>query len=307
MKIKLLFLSLLLISCGRFEKKRPKQNTQDARITQLSQKQELYLQLIQFHLDEYGFILHEECDSLLFTGLLSAVQPISTDITSAKNENNQWFRRPITKPCNSLSTISRDMFIGLMWYIWRHKQLDLANQIFDYGRDNKWVMGQGDISRTFFTPNMQATLAQLIYKLGGTDHVFERNLPMTWGSVSGFEAHIQILLILLVGEMNKKINGDMLDRIKAYKRDNPKNALFSYAYHLYIDGNQSETLNILLDESLYPANSLPTTDNFCTEWLWQRDQFKDGQVNTDWLPCNGNKEHTGADFLFVSGLLLQKD
>lgn len=299
-----ILMSIVLISCGRFEKNKSKETKENPNLSLLQTKNDLYLQLIQPKLDESGFILHEDCDSLLFTGLLSSAQSINTDITAARDPNGQWFRRPLSKPCSSASTISRDMLIGVMWYAWRNNRLDIAEDLFEYGRSHTWIMGEGDKSRTIFTPNMQSTLARLIFKMGGASYV-ERNIPMSWASnLDGFEAHLQTLLIALHGEMYGQISGEMLSKVAALRQNNPNNALFSYIYSKYTTGDQSEAVNILLNKSLFPEKSLPTNANYCTEYLWQRDQLDAETTSSDWLPCDKTKEHTGVDFLFVSGLIL---
>jgi hypothetical protein len=67
-------------------------------------------------------------------------------------------------------------------------------------------------------------------------------------------------------------------------------------YNKYRDGNQQQAIDILLDESLFPSDRLPTArDNRCEEYLWQRDDDP-----KDWGPCDSDRVHDGVDFLFAA-------
>jgi hypothetical protein len=157
-----------------------------------------------------------------------------------------------------------------------------------------------DISRTYFAPNLQATLAEVIYRLGGTNKVSYRGIPQTYVQNTGFAAHLQLLHILLRADLTGGIENTALQVVKYNYNRSPQNPLFAYAYHRYVDGDQTETQDILLIETLFPNNRLPTSHDRCEPWLSQRDGGK------DWEPCDLDKEariHSGGDFLFVAYLL----
>ncbi len=182
-------------------------------IDALNKKQTLYLQLVKSHQDKDGFILTAECDSLLFSSLLATSPEIRIDITAARNADGQWLRRPLIYPeclaCGgSASTISRDQFWGLLSTIWASKRLDIALQLYYYGRKHNWIMGAGLLNPTIFMPDMIALLAEMIYKMGG---------PNLWGGRSlaalpcmftvlnvGYAAHLDMLQILLTSEVSGK-------------------------------------------------------------------------------------------------------
>jgi len=299
MRSKVILLTFpFLLTCGT---NKPKENTSIEIKEVLKQKYELYKELNNSVQDTNGFILFEHCDSLLFSSLLGISKQVNVE--AAKNSNGQWFRRPLTYPeCysnySSKSTISRDMLLGLFYYIYYNKRLDIAEDLFKYGQDNLWIMGEGDPSRTVFTPSMQATLAEIIYKLGGDNHP-HRLYPQSFTKNTSFEAHLTILHILLRAELLGKLTNEELDIVKYQYKRLPKNALFSYTYHKYTDGNQEETINTLLDTNIFPNSNLPTSNNYCTDWLWSRDESK------DWSPCpEENKQWTGGELIFVAHLIL---
>jgi len=301
-KLTFLGMCVSLSFCGRAGKKLPAQ-TELSEL--LRQKRDTYLELIKSQQDVNGFVETDACDSLLFTGLVGAVASLDIDIEAAKDSNNAWFRTP-AKTCfaegRSKSTISRDMYVGLLWYIWKHKRLDLANQIYEYGVDNLWVMGEGELSRTFFTLNMQRLLAEIIQALGGPSHNILLAYPYIYGQeVTGFEAHLQVLNALLRAEIRGNwMNQDEIDLIYAKTKEQPRNPLFQAAYSAYIEGTYEEAITTLMNGYLFPPDRLPTNQDRCTHWIPMR---YDGP---DWLPCSSEpfETHSGGDLIFTSYFIL---
>jgi len=82
--------------------------------------------------------------------------------------------------------------------------------------------------------------------------------------------------------------------LRIYQNESPNNALIKALYHKYKDGNQDETIAILLNTSLFPEDRLPNAKDRCEEYLWQRNP------GPDWQPCDSNKIHDGVDFLFAA-------
>jgi hypothetical protein len=304
--LKKIALLLLLASCGKPGKESPEQTTSPELLAQLTEKYDKILPLSLLKRDSDGFIVTDECDSLLFSSLFGSVSDIGLNITAARDSGGKWHRRPLSYPecypASSGSTISRDMFWGLFWYIWNNRQLALAEELYAYGSGNDWIMGDGDVSRTYMTPGMQGTLSELIYRMGGKNHQVERNLLHTYSSnVTGFEAHLMVLSALIRAEMLGVIEDKAMPAIEAQFARQPKNALFSYAYHKYTDGNQDDTIALLLDEKIWPRDRLPTSRDRKEQWIFQRDYGADWQPDLSKNPV----EYAGADFLFVAHLILK--
>ena len=267
----------------------------------LKNKITIYLDLYKSKTDSNGFIDTLHCDSLLWTSLLGSVLPEGINILAARKCDKSWVRRPLVDgidTCygqgNSSSSISRDMLLGLMWYIWRNKHLDLATDLWEFGSKNNWIMGEGNLGATLFSFNNRNTLAHLIYKLGGKNHSFYKSLPLILGFNVGYAAHLDILTLLLRAELIGKIEYPNL--IKYHFERSPNNALFSYAHAKYIDGDLNPCVKSLLNPDWFPSYRLPTNRDRDESWLWQRD------YGDDWMPSMFNNivEFHGCDFLFIS-------
>lgn len=299
-KTNIFILLLTLNACGWYRHDTEDSHVSDPKRDELLRKYEVYQRFSTYTQDEQGFILTDECDSLIFSSLLGTTK--SVKIETARDNQGAWHRRPLSYeecyPAYSGSSISRDMFIGVFWYIWVNRRLDLAQQIYSYGAANSWVMGEGDLSRTYMTPGLQATLAELIYRLGGEDHYVVRSVPQVYTANTGFAAHLDVLHILLRGEMIGSVNDAELHILEQQTQRMPRNGLFSYSYHRFTDGNQDQAITTLLDSTLFPADRLPTSSDRCEPWIWQRDE------GSDWQPCGGDKMYSGGDYLFLTKLIL---
>lgn len=276
----------LIPSCGsRYEIHKPVERDV---ISHVKHKYETYVKLAQPDL--------HDCDSLLFTSLIEAARKDTNIIDSFRNSDGQWFRRP-SMDCYDLgqskSTISRDMFIGLAWYIWSHKRLDLAEQVIEYANDHSLRMGQGEASRIFFSPSIYATFLLLREHLGGDKAGVRGRIPLVVPSEkTGFVAHLYVLHAMLRKELTGKFNEDAAYEIA---KQNPQNALFQLAA-----GNEAKAADLLLNKDWWPDDRLPTSDDRCSPWIIQR-EYSD----KNWKGCSEGKTHTGGDFLFTAWLLLR--
>lgn len=271
---------------------------------QLLSKYNLYRKLSKREQDRDGFIHSDKCDSILFSSLL-AVGVDSLINIKAAYDGRYWYRRPLKKgecwKCGeSRSTISRDMLLGVMWYIWHFKQEHLAISLWKSVWKNCLRMGQGRWwgADTFMNPTMIATLAQLCNILGYSTFWTRlwAKLPHRPGKAKGFSRHLQCILILL----NQRIYGIITEKEKQALQRNyeeqPTNPL-----HAYAAGHIAEASWLLLNSPFWPATRLPTGRDCKEEWPIQRD-FGDSGLE----PGTSNKTHSGGDFLFVAALVLGK-
>lgn len=305
--LKLSVVFLLQAGCGEiFGRKSTSADTN--KLAELANRSALYTQLLSTHQDAHGFILTEHCDALLFTGLLSAARPdLSIAIRAAQSSNLAWHRRP-NQDCgpsfgNSRSTVSRDMMLGLYWHLWKTKDLELAVELMDFLKSNLYYMpGEGSAGELFMTPPYMRTLADMIRALGGPAYKTELLFPVTYSEDSGFIAHLVTWHIALRGDILGEITNTERNLLKEHRDREPKNPLFQAAYQRYSDGNQDVAISLLLDQSHWPADRLPTTTEHCDEWPIQR-EYKE----KDWGPCPAqNKEHTGAELVAVYELLIKE-
>lgn len=282
MKKVALLLCMLLPCCAPPRKPQPPTNI-DSRV---KAKAELYKHM------HTGWA-HSKCDSLGFTSLCKMAQGCTdVDIYQAQGEPGRWYRSP-EKDCydlgQSASDISKDMFAMLLPYLYHIGDQQSLQQIYDYGKAHGFVMGRGPLSRTFMTPNMVALLQDMI----GMPSDDETEVKL---QKAGYAKHLDVIAMISKAMLNGGLSSSQLKRVKSYLDANPRNALFQAVYHKYSgDGDQTEAIKILLDESLFPTFRLPTSEDRCEEYLWQRD-FND----SDWKPCDRKQTHDGVDFLFAA-------
>lgn len=197
------------------------------------------------------------------------------------------------------STISRDMLTGLAWYAWHNKKLDISEQVISYALKNWGMMGEGDITRINILPGMFSTFCWISYKLGGPSRAWARWIPGDTGNkgLIGYQAHLQVLHILLRKELEGRISSNNKKALQAHAAREPKNPLFQHSV-----GENDKAIEILSDVSLWPEDRLPNSKDRKEPWILQRDHGK------DWKPCMEKEEHThsGGDFIFVYYLIQRK-
>lgn len=295
------FLSLLLIACGR-----PGQVNVTYPVAanqELSELRALYLTLTPTTQDADGFVDFLECDSLLHTGLLGA-GGVRININAARDEQGQWFRRPLTYPeClasgGSKSTISRDMVLGLMWYWYETKNWEDAEAFLKYAVSNNLIIGSADgsvdgFSRTYMTPNMMALLAELIYRLGGPNHYVWRNSTprLIDAALVGYKAHLEVLSAILWGRLTGSNTASEIAALEAYLLRSPDNALRQYAL-----GHSEEAAALLLEH--HPGDRLPTDHDFCNPLRYESENT--GPCITE-FPVT----HAPIHFLLISKWILEE-
>lgn len=296
-------LSFFLTACGAFqdEDKKPKEATAQECLAKIQPVRDLYVQLLPSIADGDGWYETDRCDALLFNSLIAAGGVDSISIPLARDEDGAWFRRP-AKDCyssgGSKSSISRDMLLGVMFYATIAEEKGILEDLYNSGLSQSWVMGAGNISRTYFTPGLQSTLAEAIFYLGGPSFE-ERQYPQAWSTENvNFAAHLDVLHILLRGEIKGGVSEFMLQVLRKQYERSPRNPLFSFAYHKYHTGDYREALELLDNSDVWPKDRLPTTDNYCDEWYFQRDP------GADWEPCpDRQKTHTGGELIFLTKLI----
>lgn len=297
------------LACGPSRKSNP---VDVISVSSLSPKVELYKQ--NQERDENGFIMVDKCDSLFFSGLLGAAIPGSVDITAARSiegTSPTWHRRP-AQDCgpsfgNSRSTTSRDMLLGLMWHMWKNKQLDLAVELMEDLKSNTYYLrGEGSAGELLVNPNLLNTLAHLIRTLGGPRYSLELAYPTSITAGTGFESHLAVWHILLRGDIQGELSSGEFSTLEELAKREPTNPLYKAAYSKYLDGQQKSSVELLLDPKHWPSDRLPTTAEHCSDWPVQRNLLDaDGNPSKDWLPCaEENKIHSGAELLIIYYLIL---
>lgn len=264
--------------------------------------------------DEYGFV--GSCgDQVLFNSLRSTSCNNGTQIYKAENPAipGEWFRdgkRACKIPEQTKTRFSRDMAIGLMFYLWQQhdaKALQEIEELITYSKNKGWYLCDAPeplrTSRCYVNPNLKGTMYELAYQLGGTDNK-ARKVPYIPSEpaikVTGFEAHLSVLHILLRGMMTGSITFLQKEALRYQKNREPRNLLFRTAFAKFDDGNMANIVNELKAMKEFPDDRLPDTFARCEPYLWQRD-FGD-----DWKPCAGALTHPGIDYTFLVALINDK-
>lgn len=246
-----------------------------------------------------GFIETNKCDSLQMTALLGSSGTTIQDLSAAEPSPGKWLRRDTDSgscyPAGSGSEISRDMLLGVMWYAWVHRDLQMLERMYSYGEENNWVMGEGDIARTGFR-TLRGTLAAEIEALGGASRPGQELLadPQLL-ALDGYGAHLQALHILLRGEIYGQLSDWSRHQLRKLADSNPDSPLMNAAAARwssiqYFDKYVAAARN----RKYFPSDRLPTSSDRCIDWATQQKNPK------DWAPCpEENRTHSGGDWLFA--------
>lgn len=258
------------------------------------EKRDLYRSLQEQALDDSGFIDEPttRCDSLLHTGLLNSP---ATSITAAQDQlTGQWYRYSDHKcyPDQAASTISRDMLLGLLWNIYMNQRVDLISDLRNYADEHDWEMGQGDWKRTYLNPQLYETIENLENRL----HGLETSFPLLewWPrDLTGFEAHLQVLHIMLRDRIYGRTTELRQRRLLEHAERQQQNPLFAFAA-----GNTNKACSLFMNDELWPPDRLPTSCDRKEHNLNQRD------FGNDWKPQSGMcVPFSGVDLIFVMELI----
>jgi hypothetical protein len=295
-------LAILCIGCGWMKKDHlPVEDKSPSQ--KLLEKYEFYLAESAKTVDSYGFV-GEHCDSLLYTSL-AAHAGLAVDVFKAEKSPGEWLRHPddscwpAVAPYGSDSTISKDMLLGLLVYLAGTKNAAAAQRVVGYGQAHNWFMGTARtteilLSKCFLTPTLQSD-----YKKLASMSLVEQQSSDSIGVQNGYRGHLDVVHIYASSLLYGGISGSDLSLAKAYCESHPRNALYCAVSHRFDDGNFERSLSVLLDETLFPADRLPSSSERCAQYLWSTED-----TPSDWAPCAEGKTHQGIDFLIAARVIL---
>jgi hypothetical protein len=188
-----------------------------------------------------------DCDAMLWQAKLDAVTGRTELILQAEGSPGRFFRRA-SRDCYSKrlskSSWSRDMAVGFFWWIWRTKSLDAAYRHLNYGRKKLWKMGTGPLARVQYTPQLIGLFHKIINKVGGRNFN-EAKIPYVWPTgLVDYEAHLQCLVMALIGEMNGKIPEPAFRRLNGHYERERRNPLYAVLHTIYTGKHISETVEV---------------------------------------------------------------
>lgn len=255
----------------------------------------------------------DECDGAGFTSLHAvACQNLEIDLGVFEDETGRMHRSPDHTKCwNYAKTpdenkaagfkagFSRDHVLMRLVAAVETKDLAWVNRYLAFANTNKGKICDAiddfyTVGRCMLTPTIWTLLYDAQTKLEGEAPAALKDSSDDAQPVD-YEAHLQVLRILLRGRISGAITDGELASLKAQAERVPENALFQAAYHRFLDGDQSAAYRLLLDEKHWPDAALPTSAQHCTDYLYQRDSA------ADWAPCPEEGEtFDGTDFVFAA-------
>ena len=234
-----LILCLILFTCKKEEKIEPVEPIATERLAEL---QDLVINLkseaIELYNSDYGnWLTGDDCDAYLWQAKYQAEvcdDSIDMRFTEYKEEKGRFGRNPY-KRCwtkqdgdvGSKSTWSQDMGKGLNLYAWRCKDADIIKDHFDFVKGNNYQSGEPLlIGTTVYSVGMMGEVARTLKKLTG-----ENNREADWNQLyspglTDYEAHLQMLGILLTIEQENKIDASLLRRIEEHAARENQNPLY---------------------------------------------------------------------------------
>ncbi len=191
-----------------------------------------------------------DCDGLLWSGLARAAGH-EVDLTLARTDDGAWWRRQVSDgdcyPNEAQSSISRDMFVGLLaGLMYRGGTQDIRDTL-AYAHYHDGVMGEGDASRTKWTSNIYGLYERAI----GDNHTPVILLPVA----ADYEKHLQMVEIVIYRQaVHGELPVHIRQRAADLTLDNPNDAL-AQAMSCFIGSGRCEEAEKLVLDPAYVAPS----------------------------------------------------
>jgi hypothetical protein len=364
MQVICLFIFAILAGCAGLEKDNKPKDPISGPTQTVVDRRDVYNDAMKMAQDGHGLLAMGDSigDSALFSCIAYAAGAIDFDPGVLFTSEGKPLRHPEISPAASKSPISKDMVNGIMWCLYTLAKSNpsyaqgLTVKMIDYGRNNRvagvWSFCSKEdveaykmdeetfVGRCLITPSVAKDIYRVAIFTGWqcdtlcqTTMATGVNLPTIR---EGFSRHLAVLTTVRNGLIEGAINDNSLNQLKEISSRGPNNALFQAAYTLFSNGDFSRSYELLDDETKFPLDAPPTSDNYCTDYLYQRDEIReeilfpqdgcisyhdskskekitkcelpDGEVtvevyNDDWLPCPEEEEqHLGVDWRFAEAL-----
>lgn len=275
----LTILLLLSFACG---KKDIPEKSQHKDISHLEAAYEEKIKKAKETFDqETGWPSKEDCDGLLWAGLARASGLDSVQIGLAEYAAGELGRRPAPNcfrqgiDYGAPTTISRDMVLGYMWARWAAGDGTAIQRLKTYGEGHAWIMGEpiDAFGEVLLNGNLIGLIGRMTCKLASDCPEYRKIPALNSYSFKDYVQHLTTLFILLDGEVDTGIVGNVrksdLDLLKMQMEENPNDALFNAAYHLYEDGDFEHAISMLLADKPFVPTYVRGSDNYSlVHWLF---------------------------------------
>lgn len=274
-------------------------------------KKDLYLSLSTSgnHVDKCGWLNCDKCDGLLYNCLWS-IAGADVMVTDARDMWHKWHRHPsFTCYSNneSKSEISRDMLLGLLLWIVFKREESVLSDLIGYGEQHSWLMGAGDLSRTFVTPSLRGTIYLAAHVLSNRN-TLARFFPKDWcwplpfsivTNQQGYKRHLQALHIYVLSLLRDPTKRE-IEIMKYHADHEPLNALYRAIYNHVAVRNQEDAIALLMNEKYFPNDRLPSNREYRANYLFSHDQISLNWSNDYYTT---RIEHPGVDWLFTAKVI----
>jgi hypothetical protein len=300
----LLLVIALLLGCSS---KKDNETLTPSRIEALDKRAERYCEQSKKLYLDYDETADPNCDAALFTALHGLkCDYVSVDQFESKDEPGKLCRRPgctcwdnrVEGSPKSHSGFSKDQAAGMQLYLATYPDKSLVDRIVDYGKENNWVVCDADTQGGLLGSCLMS--AKLITRWGDLAGKDPGSSSLT-SKQTETSAHVLVMTILAENQIYGAISNKSLKHLRTQAAREPNNLVYQAALSRFSDSPQADDVARRLLE-FFPED-LPTTDDYCTPYLYQRDEIRDGEVNPDWLPCKGERTHMGTDFLVADWVL----
>lgn len=271
MKILLFMIPILLVSCGRKDK-RPKDLYPS--IALRIRYAEILTEAKEKFDHDTGWPSSTDCDGTLWAGLAVVSGVGSVQIGRAEYSSGEIHRRPAPscwydgEDHGSRSTVSRDMLTGYMWAMWVKGDREALERLADYGERHQWKMGEPEADgRTRLTANGYGLIARMIKNLGGATKVYILAPSLFFSNGADYEKHLNLIGILQNGQVDGAISSHSKEVLRDLYNDSPNDALFCAAQALYISGDAAPCEALLLGDYSYPSYIRGDANYRYVHWL----------------------------------------
>lgn len=327
---------LVLAACSAQEKDNKPKDPIEV-VEGIREQRDVYVPLVRSQLDGYGLAVMGDSvgDSALFSCLARVGGAASFDPGILLRSSGQPIRHPDISPEISDTPTSKDMVNGILWCLYdlyrkgeSGRALELVSKLISFGKDNRTTVGidigwrfctnadrdeyrissTGWAGKCFMPPSVVKDIYRVAKMVGypcdADCQYFMAVGPNLPEDGSGFRRHLAVLTTSRNGFVEGGINDNSLREVlQKAAASQPRNALYQAAYHTFGDGDQVPSFHALQDESLFPKDRLPTKENYCTEYLFQRDEDQ-----SDWVPCPPGDttpdRGRGIEWVFAAGYAL---
>lgn len=218
--------------------------------------------------NKHGWLVDDTCDAMMWTSLFGTATKNFVDMTAAETEPGKFYRTT-EKTCwiegrekqRSGSTWSRDMSIAFLIYLYSQGDLETIERHIEYGEYTGWIMGNGELSRTVYSPALISLWYETAKKLGHDYGKVKISNIYTKG-LDDYQAHLQMLFIYHSGELNGEISNVMLDRIREHSSRLPGLPFYEFLRAKYL-GNISVSVSMCLDDDLVVGDYVRCHDKPC--------------------------------------------